>query len=428
MASGVKFFSRSVGFLSLLLLLSPLGASAEEVKGKIKSVAGKVKTISIAVENKGSFIFKFNERTLFKNVPSAKELNHDDAVSVEYQASGGENLANIVTLAVAKLPDGISEISTDELLATVKKGPKDGNYALIDSRPAGKYNESHIPTAVSIPFNELEKNGEKLLPADKKTLLIFYCGGVSCVLSPKSAALAQKMGFSNIKVYRLGEPGWKKAELNTAASPEFVKNGNLVLVDLRAPEKVKNGHIPRAVNITISELEGAAGKFPAFKGAPIVFYSDNEEDLKKAVEQMRDWEYKNATVFIGGVDAWKAKGFEVKTGPAAKNIVYARKLAPGEVAIKDFEQAIKEKIAVVIDARSTEEFAKGHIKDAINIPAEEVARLMDRIPADKPLMVHCSTGARAEMVYDSVKAKCPKISFLRANVEFASDGGYKITE
>jgi len=39
------------------------------------------------------------------------------------------------------------------------------------------------------------------LPQDKSTLLIFYCGGVECMLSHNSAFKAEKLGYTNIRVY-----------------------------------------------------------------------------------------------------------------------------------------------------------------------------------------------------------------------------------
>jgi len=48
---------------------------------------------------------------------------------------------------------------------------------LVDSRPKKpKYDKGHIPTAISIPDSQFEALKGKL-PADKNTLLVFYCGG-----------------------------------------------------------------------------------------------------------------------------------------------------------------------------------------------------------------------------------------------------------
>ena len=48
---------------------------------------------------------------------------------------------------------------------------------LVDSRPKKpKYDKGYIPSAISIPDSQFEKLKGKL-PADKDTLLVFYCGG-----------------------------------------------------------------------------------------------------------------------------------------------------------------------------------------------------------------------------------------------------------
>ncbi len=57
------------------------------------------------------------------------------------------------------------------------KLPLADGVMIIDSRPyKPKYAKGHIPTAVSIPHSQFDKMTDKL-PADKKALLIFYCGG-----------------------------------------------------------------------------------------------------------------------------------------------------------------------------------------------------------------------------------------------------------
>ena len=47
----------------------------------------------------------------------------------------------------------------------------------VDSRPKkAKYDKGHIPSAISIPDSQFDILKGKL-PADKSTLLIFYCQG-----------------------------------------------------------------------------------------------------------------------------------------------------------------------------------------------------------------------------------------------------------
>lgn len=416
----------SLSGAALLLMGLVTAGYAEEIKGKVKSVSKHSRTLSLEVEKKGVVVVKFDNDTKFKNAASANDIIVDEVVSADVIKVGAENRAKNITKVIASLPAGVTRVSAAELQELLKKGGE--RFQLIDSRPAGKYNESHLPKAVSIPLPELEKGGEKLLPADRGTTLVFYCGGLSCGLSPKSASIAVKLGFTDVRMYPEGEPGWKKLEYPTEAALPLVKNGNIVLIDLRSPEQVAEGHIPRAVNIPSAKLSGAEKQFPEFKGAPIVFYGGGEKELAAALEQMRDWGYTNATVFPGGIKAWQAAGNKVTAGAAPATISYVRKLTEGEVAINEFEAIVAGGGQTIIDARSAEEFAKGHFPGAINIPSEEMATRYGEIPVGKPAVVHCANGTRAEMAYDILKDKGGKIRYLKASVEFGPAGKAVIME
>ena len=57
------------------------------------------------------------------------------------------------------------------------KIPRPDNSLIIDSRPKRpKFDKGYIPSAVSIPDSQFAKMTAQL-PADKDTLLIFYCQG-----------------------------------------------------------------------------------------------------------------------------------------------------------------------------------------------------------------------------------------------------------
>jgi rhodanese-related sulfurtransferase len=88
------------------------------------------------------------------------------------------------------------------------KVPMQEDVMIIDSRPfKPKYVKGHIPMAVSIPNTQFD-NLTHLLPENKDALLIFYCGGLKCPLSHKSAFKAEALGYTNVKVFAKGYPGW----------------------------------------------------------------------------------------------------------------------------------------------------------------------------------------------------------------------------
>ncbi len=67
---------------------------------------------------------------------------------------------------------------------------------------------------------------------------------------------------------------------------------------------------------------------------------------------------------------------------------------------------------LLIDVREEKEYADGHIPGAVNIPLRTLADNLDKVPADKPVIVYCASGLRAGTAaaalhvlgYDNVKS------------------------
>ncbi len=55
---------------------------------------------------------------------------------------------------------------------------------------------------------------------------------------------------------------------------------------------------------------------------------------------------------------------------------------------------LREKGAIVLDVRTKEEYAVGHIAGALNIPDMELRGRIDEVPKDKPVLVYCQVGFR----------------------------------
>jgi phage shock protein E len=52
--------------------------------------------------------------------------------------------------------------------------------------------------------------------------------------------------------------------------------------------------------------------------------------------------------------------------------------------------------ARLIDVRTREEFAQGHLPDALNVPVQELrARLSELPPKDQVVVLYCRSGARS---------------------------------
>jgi rhodanese-related sulfurtransferase len=131
-------------------------------------------------------------------------------------------------------------------------------------------------------------------------------------------------------------------------------------------------------------------------------------------------------VFSAGYPAWKkaygATPVQVKAGGEE-----------GTIDIATFEKILKQDphSIFLVDVRDPDEFASGHFKTAVNMPVDELESKIQTLPADKPIVFVCSTGARSGESYymlQDIRPELKKVYFLEAAVEFNKDGSYKITK
>ncbi len=238
-------------------------------------------------------------------------------------------------------------------------------------------------------------------------------------MSTASAGLAKKLGYSDVRVYLDGEPAWSKANLPTYSTNEFVKSGNIVLIDTRPRAKVIAGRIKGAYSVPFANLEDKLDDVP--RNAPIVLYGGKE--VTEALSLVRDQEFNFVSLVQGGYEGWVKSGGKTEKGPVFDTeIVWVRKLGKGEVSVADFRKAAsgEDKDAVIVDARTKEEVAElGIFKNTINIPLDEIPARMDELPKDKKIYVHCSTGARADMAYSELVKHGFNVKFLLLNIKDA---------
>lgn len=61
--------------------------------------------------------------------------------------------------------------------------------------------------------------------------------------------------------------------------------------------------------------------------------------------------------------------------------------------------------AVLLDVRTKEEYRQGHIEGSLNIPLQNIQAVKSRVSAlDRPIYVHCLSGARSAQAASALKA------------------------
>ncbi len=101
--------------------------------------------------------------------------------------------------------DILEPVSREELL----RRARDGLVTVLDVRPTGEYAAGHIPGAINLPIDELERQLAELPPGRE---VIAYCRGPYCVFAFEAVALLRARG---VEARRLegGYPEWKAAGL-----------------------------------------------------------------------------------------------------------------------------------------------------------------------------------------------------------------------
>lgn len=333
-------------------------------------------------------------------------------------------------------------ITTAEVQA-ILAGEDKANYFIVDARPANKFDDGHVPGAVSIPKPMLNKNLAKL-PKDKT--IIFYCGGLHCKLSPASAEIALKAGFTNVKVWYEGQPGWVKAgnytEIETKGVEKLVMKPSqkpYVLIDARPAIKYQKSFIPTAIALPKAEFELKKGLLPADKSVPLIFYCGGYKcELSHLSAKMAlKIGYKKVAVYAAGQPAWKKAKLPL-WGNEASGVVAKKNPAnalPEAITTKEFKELVAAGKVAVVDVRSLEDFTAGHIPGSIHVYDEDfifkAKESVAKLPKEGRVVLHCATGGRAGGSYYAILGESDYVNknnlqYLDATITVNADGSFEI--
>nr|MCU0649222.1 rhodanese-like domain-containing protein [Gemmatimonadaceae bacterium] len=159
-----------------------------------------------------------------------------------------------------------------------------------------------------------------------------------------------------------------------------------LLVDLRAASEFAAAHIPGSISLPYGpSFTTWAGSLLSFD-QPFAFVAGGADADSIVTSALRD------LVLIGfdrthgwfgddAFDAWRAAG---------RSTVATLQRSPRDVAAELMEHA-----ATVIDVRGLTEWQTGHLAAARHIPLGALPNAIATLPRDRPVIVHCQSGARS---------------------------------
>ncbi len=178
-----------------------------------RSVEGLARVSGLSVANTSQHLQRMQQAGL---VTARREGNRviyriadDDVVELldVFRRVGERHLAEVRRMVDDHLhrKDDLEPVSPEELVERCRQGL----VTLIDVRPEEEYAAGHIPGALNLDVDELER---RLAELDPEREVIAYCRGPYCALSFDAVERLRKAGFRSRRL-EAGFPEWRLAGL-----------------------------------------------------------------------------------------------------------------------------------------------------------------------------------------------------------------------
>lgn len=176
----------------------------------------------------------------------------------------------------------------------------------------------------------------------------------------------------------------------------------IALLDLRHEAVFATGHPLFAANMAVDRIAiEAAVRLPR-KDVPVVLYDDGEGLAAAGAERLAALGYSNVRVLDGGLEAWRAAGYEAfedvnSYSKAFGELVEARRHTPSFSA-DEVAKLIADKANIaILDVRRFDEYATMNIPGSVSVPgAELVLRAGQAAPdPDTTIIVNCAGRTRS---------------------------------
>jgi glyoxylase-like metal-dependent hydrolase (beta-lactamase superfamily II)/rhodanese-related sulfurtransferase len=173
---------------------------------------------------------------------------------------------------------------------------------------------------------------------------------------------------------------------------EAVANqGDAIVLDVRHENDFVKAHIPNSIFI------GIQGNFAPWVGSLLrdvnqkLLLVTPEGKEEETITRLSRVGFDHVLGYLkGGIDAWKAAGFETDS---------IHSITP-----EDFANQLDAK-SIIIDARKPGEYDAEHVTNAINIPLDTLNENFQSVPKDNDFFLHCLGGYRSVIMASILKSR-----------------------
>ena len=314
------------------------------------------------------------------------------------------------------------EISPADLHDRLARG---STLALVDVREHGEYNRAHIAGASSLPRRQLEHRLERLVPYKGVPVVVCDDTGRRARLA---AATIERMGYADVSVLDGGVNRWaseghptewgmnvpskdlgERIELehhgptiDARELREHIERGDeVVILDTRTPEEYRRFCIPGGRNVPGGELAYRVGEVVTESpNATLVVNCAGRTRSIIGTRVLQRMGLPNVVSLKNGTSGWVLAGYELEAGAnrielpeptpdgRAQAEAFARRVAAedGETLLsvdqlRDMIDHAADDAVYLVDVRTEQEFARGHIPGFWWFPGGQAVQRSDDLVA-----------------------------------------------
>jgi rhodanese-related sulfurtransferase len=256
------------------------------------------------------------------------------------------------------LADWKPVMSADALYENLNDGDTSNDPFIVSVRAADAYAKGHVPGAINIPWKEIAKP-ESLakLPTGKQIVVYCYTGHTGQV----AATMLKALGYDVINL-KYGMMGW-------------TKNDEVLGTSRFGPDTAQRDY----------PLETTANEATDTYDYPVL--STGETDVTEIVRV--------------AADTWLSSD--------------AKPTISADALFENLSDGDTSNDPLIVSVRGADDYAKGHISGAINIPWNQIANAdnLAKLPTDQQIVVYCYTGHTGQVAttvlnmlgYDAINLK-----------------------
>ena len=166
------------------------------------------------------------------------------------------------------------------------------------------------------------------------------------------------------------------------------------MVDTRHAGEFAREHIPGTINIPLDRgfTTWAGWMVPYDRDFHLILDDSCGHCVEQAARDLAMIGLDRLAGYFGPqvLDGWKREGREIRSITRISADGLEEELAAGRVS--------------VVDVRGATEWEAGHIPGASNVFVGELPERLDEIPRDRPVVVHCQSGARSAIAASVLSA------------------------